>query len=573
MAGKIPKSFIDELISRTDLVDLIDARVPLKRAGVNFTARCPFHDEKTPSFSVNREKQFYHCFGCGASGNAIGFLMDYERQGFVEAVETLADMAGLAVPNEAAASRHAPEDNYQDIYALQLRAADYYAQQLKECPESRRAVDYLKQRGVSGEIAARFRLGYAPSGWQNLPKSFSPELLLAAGLSVSNEQGHSYDRFRNRVMFPIRDRRGRVVGFGGRVIDAADSPKYLNSPETAVFKKGREVYGLFELLAAVRKPERILIVEGYMDVMALAQMGFPCSVATLGTATSGEHVQMLFRYAHELVFCFDGDVAGQNAAWKAAEASLPYLRDDKHVRFLSLPAEHDPDTLIREEGLERFERRVGDALPFSDYFFQYLAQKVDVGSLEGLASLTQRAKPLLEKIPASTFKDRMLASLAEKTGQERKQTLPRPRRTGSGTHAVSRTAPSTLRTIVVMLLQNPTLFALIDVETRALLDGHEKAGALIKKLAQAWQENPGIQIGGILERFRGEPEEAQVRQLSVWDDDPLLAEKTEADFLDALRTFIRNFKDERLSSLLRKANVLTLSEQEQNEMLKLLSQK
>jgi len=571
MAGKIPKSFIDELISRTDLVDLIDARVPLKRAGVNFTARCPFHDEKTPSFSVNREKQFYHCFGCGANGNAISFLMDYERQGFVEAVETLAEMAGLTVPSETA-SQHAPTDNYQNVFALQQQAADYYAQQLKEHPESQRAVDYLKQRGVSGEIAARYRLGYAPSGWQNLPKSFSPELVRAAGLSVTNEQGHSYDRFRNRIMFPIRDRRGRVVGFGGRVINAEDTPKYLNSPETVVFKKGREVYGLHEMLAVARKPERILIVEGYMDVIALAQMGFPCAVATLGTATSGDHVHLLFRYAHELVFCFDGDAAGQNAAWKAAETSLPYLRDDKHIHFLSLPAQHDPDTLIREEGLERFELRVKNAMPFSEYFFQQLGQKIDPGSIEGLASLAQTAKPLLEKIPAGAFKDGMLARLADKTGQERKQALPRPRRTGNNRPAASRTVPSTLRFIVVMLLQNPSFFALLEADTRVLLEEHEKAGLLIKKLALVWERNPTIQLGGILEYFRGEPEEAQVQQLSVWDD-PLLAQKTEIDFQDAIRTFVRNHKEERLSSLIRKAKVIDLSDAERNEMRNLLSQK
>lgn len=569
MAGKIPKSFIDELINRTDLVDLIDARVPLKRTGIHYTARCPFHNEKTPSFSVNREKQFYHCFGCGANGNAISFLMDYERQSFVEAIETLAEMAGLSVPREMA-DTHAPTDSYQDIYALQQQAADFYARQLKENPDAHHAIDYLKQRGVSGEIAARFRLGYAPSGWRNLPKSFPLEALNAAGLVVTGEQGHYYDRFRNRIVFPIRDRRGRVIGFGGRVMDPADTPKYLNSPETAVFKKGKEVYGLYELLAAVRKPERILIVEGYMDVIALVHMGFPCVVATLGTATSGEHVQLLFRYTHELVFCFDGDVAGQNAAWKAAEASLPYLRDDKHIYFLQLPASHDPDTLIREEGLERFEQRAKEALPFSDYFFKQLGQKIDPGSLEGLASLEQTAKPLLEKIPASTFKDKMLARLATITRQEQKKTIPRPSRAGGAARVSGRTTPSTLRTIVALLLQNPSLFGLIDAEARVLLDAHEKAGSLIKKLEQAWRENPVVQIGGILEHFRGEPEETQVRQLSVWDN-LLPAEKTEEVFLDALKIFARNFRDERLSSLIRKAKVLELSETERNEMRKLLS--
>ena len=393
MAGRIPREFIDNLIARVDIVDLIDARIPLKQAGKNYQARCPFHNEKSPSFSVNREKQFYHCFGCGASGNAISFLMDYERQTFVEAVETLAETLGIEVPKESYTGDKRNQDaSLQPLFQVQAQAAEFYARQLREHPDSARARDYLQARGLSTDIIQQYLLGYAPPGWRSLPATWPADPLLASGLSISKDAGGLYDRFRDRIMFPIRDRRGRVIGFGGRVM-GDETPKYLNSPETPTFKKNREVYGLYELLATRKKPERILVVEGYMDVIALAQHGIHYAVATLGTATSPDHAELLFRYAPDLVFCFDGDTAGRNAAWKALEASLSALRDNRSIRFLMLPEAHDPDSLVREIGGEGFERRQAEAQPLSDYFFGHLSENLDLDSMEGRATLHQKASP------------------------------------------------------------------------------------------------------------------------------------------------------------------------------------
>ncbi len=418
MAGRIPREFIDNLIARVDIVDLIDARVPLKRAGKNYQARCPFHNEKSPSFSVNREKQFYHCFGCGASGNAISFLMDYERQTFVEAVETLAESLGLEIPRESSydgKKREQEADSILPLYQVQEQAAEFYARQLREHPEAARARDYLQRRGLSDDIIQCFKIGYAPPGWRNLPDTLPAQHLLASGLAISKEAGSFYDRFRDRIMFPIRDRRGRVAGFGGRVM-GDETPKYLNSPETPTFKKHREVYGLYELLSTRIRPERIVVVEGYMDVIALAQHGITYTVATLGTATSSDHADLLFRYASELVFCFDGDKAGRNAAWKALEACLPALRDGRSIRFLMLPETHDPDSLVREEGSEGFEHRLSGAQPLSDYFFQHLSENLDLDSIEGGSTLYQKASPLLGKLPVGVFREMMQARLTKLTG-------------------------------------------------------------------------------------------------------------------------------------------------------------
>lgn len=576
MAGKIPREFIDDLIARVDIVDLIDARVPLKKAGVNYSARCPFHSEKTPSFTVNREKQFYHCFGCGAHGNAIGFLMDYERQSFVEAIETLADSVGVEIPRTTSAEPERDRDRDQEtgvqaLYEIQEQAAHYYSRQLREHPDAARAVDYLKRRGVSGEIAKHYRLGYAPPGWHNLPNSLPAEKLLAAGLTIAKEGGGHYDRLRDRIVFPIRDRRGRVVGFGGRVL-GEETPKYLNSPETAVFKKHKEVFGLYELLKAVPKPERILVVEGYMDVIALAQHGIGYAVATLGTATSADHANLLFRYARELVFCFDGDSAGQNAAWKALEASLPALREGRSLLFLMLPEGHDPDSLVREEGKERFEARLDSALPFSDYFFQQLGRNLNLRDIEGRAALHQNATPLLEKLPAGVFKEMMLSKLGELT---RHEIVKIPRKSAKLQNQVRRTfpersRPSGLRVILALLVQNPRFFGLIDDETRARFETMEKTGRLAKKLFTLLEEKPAINSGGILERFREEEEEAMVRALSVWDTQ-VPNDGAETVFKDALKWHAGQHRQQRLEILVAKAATSNLSQAEREEMRSLLS--
>lgn len=412
MTGRIPQQFIDELMSRIDIVEIIDARVPLRKAGQNYTARCPFHDEKSPSFTVSPAKQFYHCFGCHAHGTAIGFLMAYEHLSFPEAVHELAERAGLEVPRDE--SHDLPGTPHNGLYELLERAAQFFRQQLRHHP---RAIEYLKTRGLTGNIAAEFGIGYAPSGWDHLLRhlSLSPadqERLFEAGLVIQKDRGY-YDRFRDRIIFPIRDRRGRVIGFGGRVLDKDGSPKYLNSPETAVFHKGKELYGLFEAQQALRRLDRLLVVEGYMDVVALAQHDLRYAVATLGTATTPDHVERLFRAAPEIVFCFDGDRAGREAAARAMEHALPALRDGRQARILFLPDGEDPDTLIRREKKEAFEQRIAHSIPLSTFFYEGLMKRTDINSMEGRARLIELAKPTLSKLPAGVLRHMMTARLAE----------------------------------------------------------------------------------------------------------------------------------------------------------------
>ncbi|MGQ7816008.1 DNA primase [Metapseudomonas furukawaii] len=424
MAGLIPQGFIDDLLNRTDIVEVVGSRVQLKKAGKNYTARCPFHNEKTPSFSVSPDKQFYYCFGCGAGGNALGFIMDHDHLDFPQAVEELAKRAGLDVPREEGAGRsnrpRQPSDS--PLYALLTAASDYYRHALKQHPTRKAAVEYLKGRGLTGEIARDFALGFAPPGWDNLLKhmggdSLQQKHMIDAGLLIENaDTGKRYDRFRDRVMFPIRDSRGRIIAFGGRVL-GDDKPKYLNSPETPVFHKGQELYGLFEARKHNRNLDEIMVVEGYMDVIALAQQGLRNAVATLGTATSEEHVRRLFRLVPSILFCFDGDQAGRKAAWRALEATLPSLEDGRRARFLFLPEGEDPDSLVRKEGTDAFRARITQhAQPLADYFFQQLTLEADPASLEGKAHLATLAAPLIERIPGANLKVLMRQRLAEITG-------------------------------------------------------------------------------------------------------------------------------------------------------------
>jgi len=395
----IPKSFIQDLLNRLDIVDVVERYVPLKKAGANYVACCPFHNEKSPSFTVSQTKQFYHCFGCGAHGTAIGFVMEHAGLGYVDAIEELARTVGLEVPNERPAAGEAYQKVAPDLYEVMQTATRYYREQLKL---SQRAIDYLKQRGLSGEIAAKFGIGYAPDGWQNLAAAFpdyQDATLNETGLVITSDEAKRYDRFRDRIMFPIINARGQVIGFGGRVLDKGE-PKYLNSPETPLFEKGRELYGLFQAQKAIRAVQQVLVVEGYMDVVALAQHGVEYAVATLGTATTPYHVQKLLRLTEHIVFCFDGDKAGQKAAWRALENALPYLQDGKRISFLFLPVEHDPDSFIREFGREAFEQRVHEAMPLSSYLLREVSAELDARTQEGRNQLLQRAKPLLTAIAA-----------------------------------------------------------------------------------------------------------------------------------------------------------------------------
>jgi DNA primase len=468
----IPQSFIQELLSRVDVVEVVDRLVPLKKAGANYAACCPFHAEKSPSFTVSPTKQFYHCFGCGAHGSAIGFLMEYSGLSYPEAIRELAGQIGLNVPEDESATRTATPDT-SSLSETMARAAKFYREQLKS---SARAVDYLKRRGLTGEIAAQFGLGYAPDAWQSLEAVFADygaRELLEVGLVIENDQGRRYDRFRDRIMFPIQDQRGNVIGFGGRVIDQGE-PKYLNSPETPLFEKGRELYGLTQARAAIRDVDSVIVVEGYMDVVALAQHGVPNAVATLGTATTGTHVQKLLRQAGRVIFCFDGDNAGRKAAWRALEASLEQLADDKTVCFLFLPSEHDPDSFIRERGRDAFNAEAARAVPLAGFLMRELLGRHDMASAEGRAGLLHDAKPLIGRVQAPLLRLAMVKELAAASGfsqPEVESSLglkpsvpPWSRNPRAATRAAPKHAPSLSRTLLKLIVHQPELAARLPFE-------------------------------------------------------------------------------------------------------------
>ncbi len=423
MAGLIPQSFIDDLLSRADIVDVVGASVTLRKTGKNYSGLCPFHQEKTPSFSVEPDKQFYYCFGCGKGGNAIGFVMDYENIEYPQAIESLANSMGLEVPREESAQLQQKREKSLELYDILLKASSYYQQQLRHHPDKNSVIKYLKDRGLSGEIARDFKLGFALPGWQNLLERLgstadSKKNLLDAGFLIENPENKRnpvYDRFRNRIMFPIRDQRGRVIAFGGRVI-GDDKPKYLNSPETPVFHKGEELYGLYEAKQKVRKLERILIVEGYMDVIALAQNDINYCVATLGTATSTAHLKRLFKLVPEIVFCFDGDQAGRDAAWRALQQALPLMEDGRSARFLFLPDGEDPDSQVRKIGSKAFINSISEATQLAEFFFENLCSQVDMESLEGRAKLGTIAMPLIKLFPDGLLRRLILDQLAKTTG-------------------------------------------------------------------------------------------------------------------------------------------------------------
>ncbi len=467
----IPRSFIHDLLARLDIVDVVERHVPLKKAGANYQACCPFHNEKSPSFTVSRTRQFYHCFGCGAHGNAISFVMEHLGIGYVEAIEMLADGLGLTVPQEhnpQAVAKISP-----DLYALMQTAARFYRQQLKTAPH---AIDYLKQRGLSGEVAQQFGLGYAPDGWQPLAAAFEryeEPALAEVGLVIRNEQGRHYDRFRDRIMFPIINLRGQVIGFGGRVLDKGE-PKYLNSPETPLFEKGRELYGLFQAQKSIRERQQVLVVEGYMDVVALAQLGVPYAVATLGTATTAHHLQKLLRLTPHIIFCFDGDNAGQKAAWRALENALPHLQDGKRLSFLFLPEEHDPDSYIRAFGREAFEDKLEDALPLSTYLLRKISHDLDLRTAEGRDQLLQRAKPLLGQIAAPTTalllrkEVATLGGISQAELEALYEIAPVARSRAAAPGKAARTPPSLQRRLLQCLLARPALASELSADHRLL---------------------------------------------------------------------------------------------------------
>ena len=638
MAGLIPQSFIDDLLNRTDIVDVVSSRVQLKKAGKNYTACCPFHKEKTPSFSVSPDKQFYYCFGCGAGGNALGFIMDHDNLDFPQAVEELAKAAGMEIPREESGRAHKPrQPTDSPLYPLLTAAADFYRQALKSHPARKAAVDYLKGRGLTGEIARDFGLGFAPPGWDNLYKHLSSDTLqqkamIDAGLLVENaETGKRYDRFRDRVMFPIRDSRGRIIAFGGRVL-GDDKPKYLNSPETPVFHKGQELYGLFEARKFNRSLDEIIVVEGYMDVIALAQQGLRNAVATLGTATSEEHMKRLFRVVPSVLFCFDGDQAGRNAAWRALEATLPCLQDGRRARFLFLPEGEDPDTLVRSEGTDAFKARINQhAQPLADYFFQQLTEEADPRSLEGKAHMATLAAPLIDKVPGANLRTLMRQRLSEITGltsetvsqlaqntpakiqaqptydpgidydampdysdfQQPDMYIPQqewtPKKTGAGgkkwenkpwdkkgKRGAEReqawipvgVEPPTL-TALRTLLHHPQLAKKVEDAGHFAAEDQTNNQLLIA-LVEAVQKNPKLSSIQLLSRWHG-TEQGRLLQRLLEKEWLIDADNLEQQFFDTITSLSARQRERNLEQLLRKARQGELSSEEKNQLRDLLS--
>ncbi|MCC7488929.1 MAG: DNA primase [Gammaproteobacteria bacterium] len=576
MAGRIPQHFIDELMQRADIVEIIGSRIQLKKAGRDFKACCPFHGEKTPSFTVSPAKGFYHCFGCGAHGTALGFLMEYDRLEFVPAVEELAARLGLEVPREDGGQQPAP---LAPLYAVLDRAAGFFEQALRAHPG---AIDYLRGRGLDGETAKGFRIGYAPPGWDGLLTQFdggeeTHQHLLAAGLIVAREGASGYyDRFRDRIMFPIRDSRGRVIGFGGRVLGSGE-PKYLNSPETPVFHKGQELYGLYEARQAERRLARLLVVEGYMDAVSLARHGIRDVVATLGTATTGEHLRRLFRVVPEVVFCFDGDRAGRAAAWRALQATLPELRDGRQARFLFLPEGEDPDSLVGKEGAAAFGARLGQATPLSEYLLEELRRQAGTDSLDGRARLAELARPLVGLLPAGVYRELLADRLAQEVGLQRerlaaalgeaplRETPAPPRRRAVARQVGGRT--SVVGQAIALVLSYPQVAATLD-SPPGLAAARIKGAGLLAELLQLTRAQPGLNPGALLERFRDRAEGPHLAALLAAPN-PVGEAGARAELADSLQRILALEREERLASLASKAAAAGLTAEEKEEFRQL----
>ncbi len=556
MAGRIPQSFIDDLVSRADIVEVIDSHVPLKKAGREHKACCPFHDEKTPSFTVSAEKQFYHCFGCGAHGTVIGFLMNYRHLEFVEAVETLAQRLGLEVPREGGEAEPTGPPT-APLYEALDNASRFFQRQLRAHPEKMRAVDYLKSRGLSGEIAAEFKLGFAPPGWENLVEALGGttdqlKLLIRAGLVIQRGE-RCYDRFRDRVMFPILDRRGRTIGFGGRVL-SEDTPKYLNSPEGPVFHKGRELYGAFQALRTAGNLERIHVVEGYMDVVALAQNGIRNAVATLGTAATPDHVERLFRLAPDVVYCFDGDEAGRRAAWRALETTLPRLRDGRQAFFMFLPDGEDPDSLVRSRGRAAFEALSESAVSLGTFLFDRLSSQVDLNTIDGRSRLIEMARPLLGKIPDGAFRKLAQKKLADLTGMDvddsatliNRPQATRASRQSAATVRAALSSQTPVRRAIKMLIQHPELAS--DLPDVSALKGLDFPGApLLLELIDLLRENPDFSTAKVLERYRNNEAGVHLGRLAAEELSPL-GDGIRIEFDDAIRAVVHRAEETRLEA-------------------------
>ncbi len=576
MRGRIPREFIDELLARLDVVEVIDRRVPLKKAGKDFKACCPFHNEKTPSFTVSRPKQFYHCFGCGVSGTAITFLMEFEHLSFPEAIEELAGEAGLEVPDTGPA--RSGDNPTLPLLEILGEASRYYKDQLRSHSDASTTIAYLKQRGLTGEIAAQFDLGYAPTGWDNLSSTAGNEekldLMVKAGLISKRESGGHYDRFRARVIFPIHDNKGRVIAFGGRLLDEGE-PKYLNSPETPVFHKGSELYNLHRARSAIAQQQMSIVVEGYMDVLALAQHGIDHCVATLGTATTATHLQRLFRLAPSIVFCFDGDRAGRDAAGRALEIALPLLESGRQVSFLFLPEGEDPDSVVRDQGADTFRTLIESATPLPDLLFDTLLNQTDLTRMDGKARLATLARPLLSRIPEGPLRELMQQRLSDLTGVTPSGLggLPTTPATVPHKRASARSKRlSPLATAISVLVQRPQLAAGLDLPTTVVDTQDDPGVQLLTKVHGLARENPQLTTASLIERFRGDEQQPTLEKLAsrnhLVDDDGL-----EVFLAEILATLASQSIDDAIADLLRLASERELSEIEKQQLGELYQQR
>ena len=554
MAGKIPQPFIDQVLNQTDIVDLINGYIELKSKGKEYTACCPFHGEKTPSFTVSPEKQFYHCFGCGAHGTAINFLMEYEGLQFIEAIEVLANRLGLDVVKET--GQH-PQNDHHLLYQAMEVANQYFQKQLRNNQE---AITYLKSRGISGEIASHFNIGYAPSGFDRIltqmGSQFNPETLLKAGLLSQNSDQKIYDRFRHRIMFPIKDTRGRVIAFGGRAMD--DSlPKYINSPETDLFHKGNTLYGIYEARQTLGKLKQLIIVEGYMDVVALVQNNLANCVATLGTATTSQNIKNLLRFTSDLIFCFDGDRAGKDAAWKALQQILPEFKDGINIRFAFMPQGEDPDSLIRSMGKTAFDEYLNNAAPLSEYFFSNLVKDIDMSTADGRAKLANVANPLLAKLPKTVFRDLMHKELNQRVGT----TISSSPTVSSPEHSHHTHQKPTGRSLkytktrlaIALLIRDPALAQhALSIEELSHLQSVPGID-LFTRLLDIIDSEPNISAIALVERFHGEDSYSSLQKLLMWD--PPDMENRELSFKQTMQRFKDDIRKIELDSLIHHENL------------------
>lgn len=583
MAGHIPRSFIDDILAKTDIIELINSRVKLKKAGREYQACCPFHHEKTPSFTVSPKKQFYHCFGCHAHGNAISFLMEYEKLEFIEAVEELANHLGLEIPYEKSPhfeSKGKQQANYRtkkDLYQLMQEIAAFYHQQLSH---NIPAQSYVQKRGLSTDVIERFQIGFSPNQFNGVLNQFGRsqeerQKLFDVGMLSRNEKQDVYDRFRNRLMFPIRDRRGRTIAFGGRVL-GDEKPKYLNSPESMTYHKGNELYGLFEALQVNDSPEMLLVVEGYMDVVALAQFGVDYAVASLGTATTPEQIQLAFRSTEQLICCYDADRAGRDAAWRALENALPFLEDGRQIKFIFLPDGEDPDTFIRQYGKEGFEDYIRQAQPLSDFLFSTLSSQVDFSSKEGKGKLAALAVPLINRIPGELLRLSLRQLLAQKLGifneSQIEHLIPAQKENHSSSPKQNIVKRTPMRVLIALLLQNPELIQIVPENLSVLSVLNEAGLDLFEKITALCRERVGITTAQILEHYRDTEHFRPLEILAVWDH--LVDEdKIEETFRETLRYFYLQLMDKNIETLIAKERTEGLNEQERQVLAQLLLKK